>query len=99
MNLNIGYDSFYRGEQVKELNLKGRVAANEGSGRDVLYITYYNRDSLQYLGSTNIDEELKNFSVDYYFCDKQDKERLSQLKSQNYKIVYEIDKYYIFKIK
>lgn len=99
MNLNIGYDSFYRGEQVKELNLKGRVAANEGSGRDVLYITYYNRDSLQYLGSTNIDEELRNFSIDYYFCDKQDKERLSQLKSQNYKIVYEIDKYYIFKIK
>jgi len=99
MNPKIGYDSYIRGNKVRELNLKGRIATNAGAGRDVLYITYYNRDSLQYLGSSDHIEEIKNFSIDYYFCEKKKEEKINQLLFEGFEILYEVDQYYIFKIK
>jgi len=99
MNLKIGYDSYLRANKVRELNINGRIATNAGSGRDILYITYYNRDKLQYLGSSDHIEEIKDFSIDYYFCEKKYQEKVNNLLSEGFKILYEVDKYYIFKIK
>ena len=99
MNSKIGYDSYLRANKISELNLEGRIATNAGSGRDVMYITYYNRDNLQYLGSSDNIEEIKDFSLDYYFCEKKNEKQINSLLSEGFEILYEVDQYYIFKIK
>lgn len=90
-----GIEHYYAGMEVKNLNLQGNIAGSN-LGRDMKYITYYNRESVRYFGVTKNYEELEEFNIDYYFVTKDDTEIINQL--NNKKIIGDIDKFYIYSL-
>lgn len=87
---------YYAALEIKDLNIKGNVASSS-SGREMKYITYYNREDMRYYGTTLNDSELKEFDIDYYFCEKAYEEKYEELVDSGTRLIGTIDNFYIFK--
>ncbi|HEY4662904.1 MAG TPA: hypothetical protein VIH07_04415 [Candidatus Humimicrobiaceae bacterium] len=93
-----GLQYYIMGQEVQKLDIKGNIAAS-GSGRTVMYITYYNRENLRYFGTTKTIEELSEYDIDYYFIDKDDLEIIGQIGLDPGDFAGKVNNFYIYKLK
>jgi len=93
-----GLQYYTMSQKVQKMNIKGNVAASS-SGRTVMYITYYNRESLRYFGTTKTVEELSKYNIDYYFVQENDLEITKQLGLNQKNIIGNIADFYIYELK
>ncbi len=93
-----GLQYYEMGQEVKKMDIQGNIAASS-SGREVMYITYYNRENLRFFGTTKNIEELKEYNIDYYFIQEDDLEIIEQLALNQNNAVGNVADFYIYKLK
>jgi 4-amino-4-deoxy-L-arabinose transferase-like glycosyltransferase len=91
-----GIQYYYSAIAVRNLTVKGNIASSS-SGREMKYITYYNREDMRYYGTTLNDDELKDFEIDYYFCAKDKEDKYRELIDSDYEFIGSIENFYVFK--
>lgn len=93
-----GLQYYIMGQEVQKTNIKGNIAASS-SGREVMYITYYNRGNLKFFGTTKTEEELREYNIDYYFVQEDDLEIIKQLGLSKKNMVDNVADFYIYELK